>query len=291
MIISASRRTDIPRYYAKWFIRRVRAGHCTVPNPFNPGQVRRVDLRPEAVTALVFWTRFPKLLMPYIPELEHRKLKFYFQYTITRYPDRYEPGAPPAEEAIACFRSLARLLGPGRMIWRYDPIFFTDECDPDDHLQNFARLCAQLQGCTRKVVISFLDEYRRTRSRMRAAGVAYPGDPLQHPGLKPLLQAMVEIAAHHHLGIESCAEPEWLQSYGIATGRCIDERLLQSEFGLRVAYKKDPGQRPLCGCMPSRDIGSNNTCPAGCLYCYATPNPAQAQERFCRHDVKAESLI
>lgn len=291
MIISASRRTDIPRYYAEWFIHRVRAGYCMVPNPFNPNQVSRIDLRPEAVDAFVFWTRYPKLLMPFLPGLERFDFKFYFQFTITNYPGHYEPGAAPLQQVIDCFKELAQQLGPGRVIWRYDPILFSDDCTLAFQQKNFEFLCAQLCGSTRKVVISFLDEYRKTRRRMRAAALPYQGNALQHPDLAPLLQHLAAVAQQHQMTIESCAEPEFLQSYGIARGRCIDDQLLKSEFGLNLNYVKDPGQRLLCDCMRSRDIGVNNTCAAGCLYCYATQNHAQAQKRLRNHDATAESLI
>ncbi len=291
MIISASRRTDIPRYYAEWFIHRVRAGYCRVPNPFNPKRASRVDLRPEAVDAFVFWTRYPKLLMPFLAELERSEFKFYFQYTITNYPGQYEPGAAPLQQVIDCFKALAQQLGPRRVIWRYDPILFSDDCTLAFHQKNFEFLCAQLCGSTRKVVISFLDEYRKTLLRMRTAKIPYQGDALLHHGLAPLLQHIMAVAESNQMNVASCAEPEVVQSYGISTDRCIDDRLLKSEFGLNLNYQKDPGQRPLCGCMRSRDIGVNNTCAAGCLYCYATHNPEEARIRCRHHDVNAESLV
>jgi hypothetical protein len=70
MIISASRRTDIPAFYSGWFMKRIEAGHCDVPNPFNPTQVTNISFEPEDVDVIVFWTRNASPLLPHLKELD-----------------------------------------------------------------------------------------------------------------------------------------------------------------------------------------------------------------------------
>ena len=151
MIISASRRTDIPAFYAEWMVRRLREGYCTVPNPFNRNQVSRISLRPEDVDAIVFWTRNPRPLMPYLDELDSRGYRYYFQFTILGYPREIDPKSPPAATAVEAFCELAERLGPRRVIWRYDPIVFTGITPPAFHQENFQRLAESLRGHTRRV--------------------------------------------------------------------------------------------------------------------------------------------
>jgi hypothetical protein len=95
-IISASRRTDVPAFYAEWMVRRLREGYCTVPNPFDRNQAAWISLRPEDVDAIVFWTRNPRPLMPYLDELDSRGYRYYFQFTILGYPREIDPKSPAA---------------------------------------------------------------------------------------------------------------------------------------------------------------------------------------------------
>ena len=167
MIISASRRTDIPAFYAKWMVRRLREGYCTVPNQWNRNQISKIALGPEDVDAIVFWTRNPRPLMAFLEELDSRGYRYYFQYTILGYPREIEPGTPSLTTAVETFCELSERLGPGRVIWRYDPIVFTGLTTPAFHRENFQRLAESLANRTRRVVVSIVDSYRKTESRMR----------------------------------------------------------------------------------------------------------------------------
>lgn len=276
MIISASRRTDIPRYYADWFINCIRAGFCDVPNPYNPVQVSHIDLRPETVTAIVFWTRFPKPLVPYLDYLDELNYKYYFQFTLNNYPKKFEHHRPSFADAVHCFKELASRIGPGRMIWRYDPIFFTDELDMSFHLSHFHHIAEALAGQTKAVVISFLDEYRKTMRNFVKQKINYCGNPLKYPHLEEFISRISAAAALCGMDMQSCAEENIFSHLRILPGRCIDDRVLNREFNLKLIYKKDPSQRKTCGCMVSKDIGSNNTCLAGCMYCYATSSHKSA---------------
>ena len=146
MIISASRRTDIPAFYADWFINRVREGSCEVPNPFNPRQVATISLKPEDVDSIVFWTRSPRPLFRHLRELDGRGFFYYFQYTLLDYPAVIDSHTPPAWRALDTFRALADRIGPERVVWRYDPIVLSEITPPEYHLETFGRLAAALRG-------------------------------------------------------------------------------------------------------------------------------------------------
>ena len=189
MIISASRRTDIPAYYAEWFMSRIQAGLCIVPNPYNPKQETRVSLQPEDVDAIVFWSKNPEPLLKHIQSLESAGFRFYFQYTLNSYPSDLEPNLPKESERVRTFQTLADRVGPDRVIWRYDPIVLSNRTDADFHRLQFARLCRELAGHTGRVVISIVDGYAKTKAafkRLEAAGFRFPDD-LYLKGKKPLI--------------------------------------------------------------------------------------------------------
>lgn len=265
-IISASRRTDVPAFHAAWFMARVREGACQVRNPFNAAQVAEVSLRPEDVAAMVFWTRDARPLLPLLPELTDRGFAYYVHYTLTGYPRVLEPRVPAMDDAVAVMQELSALLGPERVIWRYDPIFFTTLTPPAYHVEHFAHLARLLRGTVTRVKVSFFDAYRGADRRLAATGIP----PVPCPDLAPVMHGLADAARAAGLQMESCAERVDLTPYGILPGKCIDDALLARLFGLTLPTRKDPGQRPHCGCIPSKDIGSYNTCAHGCVYCYAT---------------------
>jgi len=292
MIISASRRTDIPAFYAEWLINRVRAGFCTVPNPFNPGQVSRVSLRPEDVDAIVFWTRDPKPLLGRLAELDERGFRYYFQYTILANPKTLDPKTPTVEEALSTFKALADRTGPNRVVWRYDPVIITDRTPESYHLDRVASIAASLRGYTKRLVISLVDMYPHVEARFRSLGEkGRPITPARAPLTPDGIRSLAGIAEAHALEISSCAEdPGWAEQ-GIRPGKCIDDQLIEKLFALRVTHQKDPHQRPACGCVVSKDIGVYDTCAFRCLYCYATRDIGAAGRNRLKHDPEAPSLI
>jgi len=273
VIVSASRRTDIPKFFAEWFMDRVRAGSCMCPNPFNPKQVFEVSLRPEDVDVIVFWSKDPEPLLPHLHELDRRGFRYYFQFTLNGYPPFLEPGVPPLERTLATFRRLSEAVSPERVIWRYDPIVLTSATDASYHERRFREIATALAGKTRRVVISLVDDYRGSRARL--ARLASQGIQVAQrcsaddPPTAGLLATMARVAADSGMEIVTCAEEKSLESLGIKPGKCIDDEYIARVFGIRVPGKKDPGQRAACGCVVSRDIGVYGTCRHGCLYCYA----------------------
>ena len=294
MIISASRRTDIPAFYGEWMARRLRAGECTVVNPFNPRQVSRVSLATGDVDAIVFWTKNPKPFFPYLDELNSLGYRYYFLFTLNDYPPDLEPFVPPLQERVETFRELGRLLGPGRVVWRYDPIVLTERLTADDHRRAFERIASQLRGCCRLVIVSFLDLYRKTQRRLAAIEGAIGrlvADPFAHPETGPLVRFLADTAAQCGMEIQSCAEHAVLAALGIRPGKCIDGELIRREFGCVIRGGKDPGQRDVCLCDRARDIGAVNTCLHGCAYCYSTASNELAGRRHAAHDPCGEALV
>lgn len=292
MIISASRRTDIPAFYAEWFMNRVRAGYCLVPNPFNPHQVSRVSLQPADVEAVVFWTRNPRPLMARLEELDQAGLPYCFLFTIVGNPRDIDVKSPPTAAAAATFIDLAHRIGPERMTWRYDPIVLSPLTSVGFHLEHFEGLARRLSGATRRVIISTVNLYRKSSPRLQALrGTPAEIVPPSEGDLERLVPQLREIAEAHGICITSCAEELDLRPYGVQPGKCIDDTLLRDALGVETTDKKDPGQRPACGCVVSRDIGAYDTCLFGCAYCYATRSFERSKERYRAHDPRSEALV
>jgi hypothetical protein len=292
MIVSASRRTDIPAFYAEWMVRRLREGYCTVANPYNRDQVARISLKPEDVETIVFWTRNPRPLMPYLDELDSRGYRYYFQFTILGYPRELDPKVPPADTAVEAIRELAERLGPRRVIWRYDPVVFTGITPPAFHEENFRRLAESLKGHTRRVVVSIVDMYRKIEKRLRKLeGSPAAMRPCDAGDFETLMRALAGVALQNGMEIVSCAEETNLRPFGILPGKCVDDRVIAEAFGIKVLATKDPAQRKACGCVVSRDVGMYESCLFGCQYCYATKNFDQARLNFESHDPSSPSLL
>ncbi|MGA7722438.1 MAG: DUF1848 domain-containing protein [Ignavibacteriaceae bacterium] len=291
MIISASRRTDIPAFYSEWFINRIEEGYCTVPNPLFKNQISVISLHPADVDVFVFWTRNPKPLFPHIDYLNELGYKYYFQFTINNYPKHYEPNNPSIDSSIKNFNYISDKLGTGKIIWRYDPILLTKDLTADFHLKNFTFISNMLRGKTHRVVISIVDDYKKTLRHLNKINVDYQPNQTENREYEYLLKSIVGISTSNGMKVESCAEAKNYAYLGIEHGKCIDDQLILKEFGIDLKYKKDKTQRPACGCIDSRDIGANDSCLMGCVYCYATFEHENAIQNFKSHDPKFPALI
>jgi DNA repair photolyase len=292
MIVSASRRTDIPAFYSEWLARRLRAGYVDVANPFNPRQHRRVDLRPESVDAIVFWTRNARPLLKYLPEIDRTGYRYYFLYTITGYPKELEENLPPLQSAVETFKRLSDTIGLDQVVWRYDPIIISSISGPDYHRRNFEKIAATLSGHTGRVIVSFLDMYRKVERRLRKIsenhGVDFPN--LESQQITDLSNDLKKIAESNDLDTQSCAENTDLSASEIRPGKCIDNDLMNLSFNLNLPYRKDPHQRKACLCTASADIGAYETCGYRCVYCYATSSFEKAAASLKAMDQNSESL-
>lgn len=283
MIVSASRRSDIPALYPRWLANRLASGYCETKNPFNPTQKRKLDLRPAPVgelDALILWTRNPEPLLERVFEWEASGIKTLWLVTVTGYPKPLEPHAPDADVAIAAVEKLARLVGSRRISWRYDPIFPSPDLEMDAafHEQNFTRLAGRLSGKVGRCIVSLYDDYAKSRKRLREAKI---GTCTGSEGLAAA-ERIAAVASSLDLPLQSCSEE--LESASIPPAGCIDGALLDELWQLDMNNKRDKNQRRECLCAPSVDIGAYDTCTHGCLYCYATGARATAQANRSAHD-------
>ncbi len=278
MIISVSRRTDIPAFYASWFFERLREGFCYTQNPMNARQVNQVSLRRDVVDGIVFWTKNPHPMLDGLNEIAH--FPYYFQFTLTAYGQDMERHLPPKEALINTFHELAKRTSPQHVVWRYDPIILTPTYTLDFHLQNFALLAKKLEGAAHRVVISFVDYYAKIAKKWRDMKFQTIGFAEKNA----LAAGFTEAARSHGFIIESCAEDMDLASYNIAHSRCINDSLLTRISGVPLSLCKDTGQRTACGCVTSVDIGMYNSCAHGCHYCYASYSQESVRKNMQKHD-------
>jgi hypothetical protein len=278
MIVSASRRTDIPAFHWRLFMQRVDEGRIHWRNPYHREQTRTYPLTPETVDAIVFWTKAPaKGFLHAIPELEKRGFRFYLQFTINNYPAWLEPNLPSTDYIINAFQSIASMIGPERVLWRYDPIVSCDEMNEDFHLQNIERLARQLQKSTCRLTISFLDFYPKVKRRLLCVSKTRGTEfydltaPERSEDILHLAAGIAEIGARYGMKVVTCGEKVDLSPAGIGHGACIDPDLLNQLWNIPAAAR-DSNQRGACRCAKSLDIGAYNTCRHGCVYCYASNN-------------------
>ena len=286
MIISASRRTDIPACYSRWFFNRIREGSVLVRNPMNPRQISHIRLSPDVVDGIVFWTKNPT---PMLDQLDLLKdYMYYFQFTLNAYGRDVEAGVPSKNDIIVpSFQRLSDRIGPERVIWRYDPILLNGTYTVDYHIRYFEALAKRLAPYTKKCTISFLDFYRNIEKNTAGLSIQKFTPETEHR----LAKALSEIAHSYGLRIDTCAEGIDLRSYGIEHARCIDDRLLSQLLHAPLKAEKDKNQRSECGCVESIDIGAYNTCQNGCRYCYANWRPQAVRMNAERHHLDSPLLI
>ena len=285
MILSVSRRTDIPNYYSDWFYERIREGFLYVRNPMNPHQVSRISLSPELVDCIVFWTKNPEPMMARLSELA--EYNYYFQFTLTGYGTDLERNVPHKKEVmIPVFKRLSGQIGAKRVIWRYDPILFTERYSEAYHVKAFGQIAEALSGYTKKCVISFVDTYAKNRKSMERIGVR----ELPVEEQKAFAGKLAEIAHQNGMSIATCAEKLDLSDCGIEHNACIDRALIEEIIGCKLRVKKDANQRSECGCMESVEVGTYHTCKNGCLYCYANQSEARAEQGASLYDIHSPIL-
>lgn len=285
MILSVSRRTDIPAFYAEWFFQRIREGFLYVRNPMNPRQVSRIGLSPEVVDCIIFWSKNPAPMLERLDEL--REYPFYFQFTLTGYGRDIEPGLPDKrKEVIATFQKLSEKVGKERVVWRYDPILVNGRYTIEYHLKAFEEIAGCLKGYTEKVVISFVDFYAKTLRNTKDLYIK----SLSREEMREIAEGMAQIAKSCGLVIETCAEQINLQDVGIRHGSCIDKKQIEKIAGCSLSVEKDKNQREACGCCESIDVGAYNTCRNGCRYCYANYHEEQVRKCIACYDVDSPLL-
>lgn len=328
VIISASRSTDIPAFYAKWFFNRLAKGYCVWYNPFNQ-QPMYISFKNCKV--VVFWTKNPEPIIPYLPELDKRGIHYYFQVTLNDYEhEGFEPNVPSIAKRIETFRRLSSLIGKERVIWRFDPMIVTSELTPRMLLTKIWHIGNELKGYTDKLVFSFVDvkAYRKVQNNLVKETPYYTKENVVQAEMADaqrteIVEGLVKIREiwkqdGWNLEMATCAEEVDLEKYGISHNRCIDGELMERIFAedkelvyylhtgklperdmfgeipplpTKTKDMKDKGQRKICGCMISKDIGMYNTCRHLCVYCYANTSKEVVLKNRDKHNDESESII
>lgn len=279
MILSVSRRTDILNYYSEWFFNRLKDGFLYVRNPMNFHQISEIKISPDVVDCIVFWTKNPLPMMERLDELE--AYNYYFQFTLTGYGNDVERNLPNKKTSvIPIFQELSNKIGKEKVVWRYDPIFFSNRYNVQYHLKAFRSIAEALSGYTEKCVISFLDIYPKNKKNMDNL-LSYD---LSDSELREFAKELSNIAKENHIKIGSCAEKVDLDEYGIIHNSCIDKELIEKIIGCKLKINKDKNQRIECGCVESVEVGTYNTCKNGCVYCYANYSAKSVESNFQKYD-------
>lgn len=321
LIISASRSTDIPAFYADWFFHRLEKGYSSWTNPFNGV---RLFVSYENTRFIVFWSKNPRPLLPYLHVLKERNIKCYIQYSLNDYEQEGLEKVPPLASRIETFKLLVKQLGKGAVVWRFDPLILTDKISVDDLLRKVQNIGDQLKDYTEKLVFSFADIsiYKKVKHNLKVSGIQYQEwEKDQMVEFAEKLSAM-NLERGWNFQLATCGEEIDITKYNITRNRCIDGDLIArlawddkelmdfmkikikevpppSLFGepelprdaillphnhyFISTHKKDSGQRPFCECMASKDIGEYNTCPHLCEYCYANTTKQLALQNWKRH--------
>lgn len=328
VIISASRSTDIPAFYAKWFFNRLARGYCVWYNPFNQ-QPMYISFKNCKV--VVFWTKNPEPIIPYLPELDKRGIHYYFQVTLNDYmQEGFEPNVPPVAKRIETFKKLSQLIGKERVIWRFDPLIMTSQLTPRKLLTRIWHIGNELKGYTDKLVFSFVDvkAYRKVQNNLIKETSYFAKEDVERAEMSDtqrmeIVDGLVKLREiwkqdGWNLQMATCAEDMELSQYGIEHNCCIDGELMKRIFvddkelvyylhtgklperdmfgeippiPQKVKDLKDKGQRKICGCMISKDIGMYNTCRHLCVYCYANTSKEVVLKNKDKHNDESESII
>ncbi len=286
MIVSASRRTDIPAFYSEWFMNRLNAGYALVQHPRNACRYSQVSLNPEVVDCIVFWTKNPGPMLDKLLSIEKLGYPFYFQYTLTPYDSAIERNLPSKRSLVEAFKRLSESIGPNRVVWRYDPVIINDTMDVAYHLNCFERMAAMLGGYTDRCTFSFIDLYTSVRPSLSHV----TDQEVSESDMHLIAEGFSQIANGYQMRLSTCCEPVDLSPYGITHASCIDRELIEQIIGYPLKVKKDANQRPGCGCVESIDIGAYGCCSHGCLYCYGASG-SKTIRKGATHDPTSPLLL
>lgn len=287
MIISASRRTDIPAFYSEWFVNRLKEGFVDVKNPMNPKQVSRILLNSEVVDCIAFWTKNANPMLERLDIIDAMGYPYYFQFTLTPYDDSVEKYLEDKQKILNGFKKLSDRIGKQQVIWRYDPVIVNDSFSIDYHLDSFFKLCNSLKDHTNKCIFSYVDLYCKTKRN--AKGIV--DNEVNVENMNRIAQGFSEIARNNHIALESCSEEIDLNKYDIYHTSCIDKKIIEDIIGCSINVKEDQNQRKQCGCIESIDIGAYDCCPHGCVYCYATSNEETVLSNIKQQDNQSSLLV
>lgn len=284
MIINTGQRTDIPAFYSKWFMNRIREGFVLVRNPYYPKLVTKFKLNPEVVDVIGFCTKNPRPMLPYLDELKDYGMFWYV--SITAFDKDLEPNVPPIDEVIKDFQYLSTKLGSNAVGWRYTPIIINDKYTLEKHLETFEYIASKLEGYTSLVAFGFLDIYDKLAKI--------------HPELKDcdvntkieIAKEFKRIANKHHMDLRLCSKEKWLKEYDIDIDGCMRVEDYENAISTSLDVKqKMQARKSYCACYLSNDIGAYNSCPHLCEYCYANGDKEEVLSNYKKHDDNSPMLI
>ena len=305
VILSASRSTDIPAFYADWFFHRLNVGYSAWINPYN---ITKSYVSYRNTRLIVFWSKNPKPLLPHLDTLKNKGINCYIQYTLNNYEkENLEKGVPALDSRIDTFRQLVDMLGYGKVIWRFDPLILTDHITIDDLLNKIEYIGDKLKGYTEKLVFSFADitSYRKVKSNLDSNHIHYC--EFNEMTMNEFARQLARLNEKWNYTLATCGEKIDIERFGIQHNRCIDDdlmiryfaddKILMDHLGIEIHHEglfdpiqiihkkknKDKGQRLYCGCIASKDIGEYNTCPHQCEYCYANTTKEAAIANWKNH--------
>lgn len=283
MIINTGARTDIPAFYSKWLINRIKEGFVLVRNPYNSRQISRYLLDPSLVDCLAFCTKNPQPMLKYMDEI--KQYKQYWFVSITPYGEDIEENVPAVDTVIESFKQLSKIVGINCLGWRYDPILITDRYSVEKHIQEFEAMCEKLQGYVRDVTISFIDLYRKLQKNC---------PELKAPSRQQedeIAEAFARIASEHEMVIHGCCERKELQKFGIDTAGCMSRQIVERALGHKLNPNNLNRPRPFCDCLMGHDIGAYSSCLHLCRYCYANAGRNTVIENHRSHDENSPLLL
>lgn len=286
MIISASRRTDIPAFYSSWFLNRIKERVVLVPNPYNSKMVSRISLDPAVIDCIVFWSKNPASMLNRLEELE--EYNYYFQFTLNPYGKEIENNLPPLHSRIETFKRLSDKIGKEKVIWRYDPIFLNEKYTVHFHQEKFAEIAEEIHPYTEKCMLGFIDHYQHIRTKISSFHIG----SLQQEDIETIALSFQKNISEYEIKLHTCTEKINLSHVGISAGSCIDQRLIERITGYSLLTCKDKNQRNVCRCTESIDIGMYESCLNGCIYCYANRGDCRSiQSNRNKHDKLSPLLI
>ena len=312
VIISATRATDIPAFYSKWLMERLNKGYMVWRNPFN--NVKQY-ISFDKTRLIVFWSKNPKPLLKYLPELDKKGINYYFQFTLNDYEkENFEPNVPPLDKRIETFIKLSNKIGKDKVVWRFDPLILTNEIDENILLEKIKNVGDKIYRYTSKLVFSFADIniYRKVKSNLKREGIEYI--EFYKANMGNMARGISELNKNWGLELATCCEEINLEEFGIKHNKCIDDELIYKLFNedkilmdflgydeneqtdlfgdnKKRPNLKDKGQRKICGCIVSKDIGEYDTCSHLCVYCYANTTEKKVKENIKKHSFLNEGIL
>ncbi|MBN2281863.1 MAG: DUF1848 domain-containing protein [Candidatus Marinimicrobia bacterium] len=278
IIISISRRTDIPAYYSDWLIARIKKGYTVYLNPVS-GKPVFISLKPEHVKALVFWTRNPIPLFRHLDFIDSR-FKHYMHLTINGLPKILEQNNPSADTIIEAAQKLSKRYGDHYVQWRFDPIILSTVTPEDFIFRKFEYIAAQLKSYVKSCIISFVDLYKKTeanfekvekRDRIRFFTPS-EGQEIE------ITRTLASIAQNYGIRLYACAEDHLAKLDNVEIAQCINVDLINKITGVPLKSYPLQKSREGCHCINAPDIGYYDSCPHGCIYCYSNKCPEVAQK-------------